>query len=108
MAGEPSVELAAFKPKQYTQGFIIMVSQNEAWEKIITGYYSGRTRTVSRYAAKKEPNISDKIKLEKIVSQLPKGYHLCSINETIYNRCRSEKLGYTYSHTYTAIEIKKY
>ena len=91
LAGEPSADLAAFKPERCTQDFIIMVPQNEAWEKTITGYYGSRAKVVSRYATKKEPNVFDRVKLERIVSELPKDYRICPIDETIYNRCKSEK-----------------
>lgn len=161
-SGTPNVELVSYKPDWCTQDFIIMVPQNDDWKNAIVQFYGSKSKIVSRYAIKKEPDVFDTEKLEKIISSLPDEYELCIIDEPLYQMCKetswstdlvsqfqnyeeyrrkglacvcgaklileclkqnlypswdaqnkasvalAEKLGYHYSHTYTAIEIYGY
>lgn len=90
LAGEPCAELAAFKPEWCTQDFIIMVPQNEGWQNTIVGHYGSRAKIVSRYATKKEPDVFNKVKLEKVISELPEDYCVCPIDEAAYHLCKME------------------
>lgn len=89
-AGVASTELVSYKPDWCTQDFIIMVPQSEDWQNTIVNYYGNRAKIVSRYATKKEPDVFNKAKLEKVVSSLPNDYNLCPIDQTIYNMCKLE------------------
>lgn len=89
-AGKPNTELVSYKPRWCKQDFMIMIPQNEDWQNAILTYYGEKAKIVSRYAIKKEPDIFDKIKLEKIVSSLPKEYELCMIDEPLYQMCKAE------------------
>lgn len=90
LAGKPNIELASYKPAWCTQTFMIMVPQNEHWESLITQYYGGKSKIVSRYAMKKEPHIFDKEQLEKAAGSLPKQYVLSLIDERLYQMCKTE------------------
>lgn len=89
-AGNPNIELVSYKPDWCKQDFIIMVPQNEDWQNAIIRFYGSKAKIVSRYAIKKEPDIFDRKKLEKIISSLPKEYELCMIDEPLYQMCKSQ------------------
>lgn len=90
-AGNPSEELVKFKPDWYRQKFIIMVPQSEEWSALIEQTYGEKTKSVTRYAFKKENGIIDKEKLRRAVSELTDEYTLCMIDERLYHICKSEQ-----------------
>ena len=89
-AGTPSMELASYKPDRRTQDMMIMVPQNEDWKRLITSCYHEKAKVFSRYAIKKEPDIFDKDKLEKIAASLPEQYKIHMIDEQLFQMCRAE------------------
>lgn len=89
-AGKPNAELISFKPDRCRRNLIIMVPQNEEWQRIILQIYGKRATAVSRYATRKEPQIFDTKKLEEIVTSLPKEYQLSMIDEPLYQMCKAE------------------
>ena len=89
-AGKPSMELISYKPDWCNQNFMIMVPQNEDWQNAIISFYGNKAKIVSRYAIKKEADIFDKIKLDKVVSSLSKEYELRMIDEPLYEMCKTE------------------
>lgn len=89
-AGNPSEELVSYKPVWYTQDFLIMTPQNDAWKDLILQVYKDKAEIVTRYAIKKEPDVFDKSKLERVVSSLPNGYKIRMIDEQLYHMCKSE------------------
>ncbi len=89
-AGKPNIEFAAYKPHLCTQKFMILIPQDEHWKNVITQFYGKRAKIISRYAIKKEPDIFDKEKLEKIVASLPGQYDLSMIDERLYRMCKAE------------------
>lgn len=88
-AGKVNRELIAFKPEDCTQDFMIMVGQNEEWQKAITEYYGEKASVVSRFAFKKEPEVFDRRKLAQVVGSLPAGLELDLINEPLFHLCKS-------------------
>lgn len=88
LAGEPNEELVLYKPDQCRQDFIIMIPQNEGFEKMIEQCYKEKAKRVSRYAIKKEPDVFNKEKLQAIVAALPKEYSLKMIDEKLFYRCK--------------------
>lgn len=80
-AGEPNRELLINKP----HGFVIMVPQNEAWEKTIEECFPDANRVI-RYAIKKNTEF-DREALKEEVGKLPVGYELKKINADIYDKC---------------------
>lgn len=87
-AGKPNRELILYKPEGCTQEFIIMVPRNEAWGEVIEQCYGEKAKKVFRYAIKKEPDVFDREKLERIVSALPEGFSIKLIDEAIYQKCK--------------------
>ena len=87
-AGNPSEELLLFKPERGKQDFIIMVPQNEGWEQIIQECWGEKAKKVTRYAVKKEQNIFDRDKLQKMAANLPEGYVIKAITQDIYELCK--------------------
>lgn len=87
-AGQPEKELVLYKPKEYMQDFIIMVPQNEQWAKLIADAYGENAKKVTRYAIKKEQNVFDKDRLQKVIRSLAPEYSLKMIDEDIFNLCR--------------------
>lgn len=52
-AGEPNVELVLYEPAFGNRDFVIMVGQNEAWNRTIEKACGSRAKKVTRYAIKK-------------------------------------------------------
>lgn len=91
LAGNPDQELVLFDPGQDGQGKLscfIMVPQNDKWAGLIEECYGKKAHRVVRYAIKKEPDIFDREKLQKIVDELPEGYVLQMIDEKLFRHCR--------------------
>lgn len=86
-AGKVNRELIAYRPADRRRDFMIMVPQNQLWEKAIVEYYGAKAVVRPRYAIKKEPDIFDRAKLARIVSSLPNGYELRLIDEPLYRLC---------------------
>ena len=89
-AGKPSLEFISYKPNWCKQDFMIMVPQDKHWHNAIVSFYGSKAKIVSRYAIKKEPDIFDRAKLEKVVSSLSKEYELHMIDEPLYQMCKTE------------------
>lgn len=90
LAGRPDSELVSFKPEWCRQDFMIIVPQNDGWAEEIEKCYADRAKKVTRYAMKKEPDVFDRDKLEKIVERLPAEYEIRMIDATIFDGCRKE------------------
>ncbi|MGB4659089.1 MAG: GNAT family N-acetyltransferase, partial [Mobilitalea sp.] len=88
-AGLPNKELVLYKPEECIHNFIIMVPQNDKWAELIVNGYGDKASKVKRYAMKKEQNVFDKEKLQKVVHSLSTEYSLKMIEEDIFNQCRS-------------------
>ncbi len=87
-AGEPSGELASFKPAGCQQDFVIMIPQTDEWATLIEEVYGERARKVERYAIKKEPDIFDRAKLQQIVDSKADEYELQMIDEQWFHQCK--------------------
>jgi len=82
LAGTPDKELiTAGKP----DGFVIMIPQNEAWAALIEECYPDSIKR-TRFAIKKDTNF-DRDYLRGIVSGLPEGYELRTIDSEVYDLC---------------------
>ena len=90
-AGKPCERLVRFKPKNCEQDFIIMVPQNDDWAKLIEKCYGNKAGKVSRYAIKKEKDVFDKEKLQRMVSQLPEGYEVKLLEEEEFKQCKENR-----------------
>ncbi len=88
LAGEPCEALAAFKPEDSRQDFIIMIPQGEAWEQMIEACWGDKAKKVTRYAVKKEQDNFDRGKLQKMAAKLPVGYEMKAITQEQYELCR--------------------
>ncbi len=86
--GKPNRELLLYKPRQCNQNFMIMVPQNEEWADLIEKCYGDKAKKVIRYAIKKEENIWDLEKLQKVVQSLDSKFSIQMIDETIYNQAK--------------------
>lgn len=87
-AGKPDKELVMSKPEWCKQGFIIMVPQNEEWAEIIECCFGEKAKKVTRYAIKKEPDVFDRVALQKVVDSLPKDYTLKMMDEELFWHCK--------------------
>lgn len=87
-AGEPDRELLLYKPERYQGEFVIMVSQNPAWEAMIEECYPGNCKRVERYALKKEPDVFDTEKLEKIVEGLSQEYEMKLLDKACFSETK--------------------
>ena len=87
-AGKPDREIVRNVQAACKQDFIILVPQNRDWAKLIEACYGEQGKKISRYAIKKEPHVFDREKLRSMVDQLPRGYTLTMIDESLFKRCQ--------------------
>ncbi len=66
--------------------FLIMVTQDSEWDKLIKDCYGDRAKEVTRYAIKKDTEF-DKIKLQQAVNSLSAEYELRLIDRELYDMC---------------------
>ncbi|MDV3425658.1 MAG: GNAT family N-acetyltransferase [Bacillota bacterium] len=85
-AGEADCELVLNKPDGRKSNFIIMISQNNEWNKLIEQIYKENAVKVYRYAIKKERDIFDIEKLKKIVEAIKKPFNIQMIDKDIFNQ----------------------
>jgi len=98
LAGEPNRELVKNKP----EGFVILVPQNEAWEKLIEDVYP-EAKKVTRYAIKKDTQF-DVDSLQKNLLMLPEGYELKEIDSEIYDICLKNPVTYDFVSSFGSKE----
>jgi GNAT superfamily N-acetyltransferase len=90
-AGKPNKELVTYKPNA-DQEFIIMVPQDEGWERLIEDAYGERCKRVTRYATQKEGDVFDAQKLKEAVNALDSEYQLKMIDHPdIFYACREHE-----------------
>lgn len=91
LAGKPNRELTLWKPPAGEKNFMILVPECDDWNEMIEDCYGSRAKKVVRYAIKKERDIFDRERLEKVVSSLSKEYRASVIDEELFDRCMSEE-----------------
>lgn len=113
LAGRPDPELVLYAARQCRPDFAIMVPRDARWGAVIEACFlaaadpseetgllekadrsgatgsletekRGRVKKVSRYAIKKEPDVFDRDRLQRIVDGLPEGYVLEMIDERLF------------------------
>ncbi|MCR5848255.1 MAG: GNAT family N-acetyltransferase [Lachnospiraceae bacterium] len=97
-AGEPDRELVINIPK----GFVILVPQNEAWEKMIEDAYPDAKKN-TRYAIRKDTSF-DTASLQKNLQMLPEGYELKEIDSEIYDMCLKNPVTFDFVSTFESKE----
>lgn len=90
-AGKVSEELINYKSPYCNQDFMIMIPQNEEWAEMIERVYKGNARKVERYAIKKEKDIFDIEKLNKIAAAIPENCTLQLMDKKLYHQCKKEE-----------------
>ena len=61
--------------------------EDEAWAELIEESLGEKAKRTVRYAFRKEPDVFDAEKLQRIVDGLPAGYALKLIGEELFERC---------------------
>lgn len=67
--------------------FLIVVPKDQGWAELIGESLGEKAKRTVRYAMKKEPDVFDKEKLQRIVDGLPAGYELKLIDKALFKRC---------------------
>lgn len=88
-AGVPNKELVE-NMKVIKSNFTIMTSNNEEWNHLIEEVYPENSKKITRYAIKKEKDIFDREKLQRVVNGLNSSYELKLIDEEIYKEIMME------------------
>ncbi len=90
LGGDPACpgaeELAGYCPEVYTGAEMLLVPQNQDWQRLIETTCAGRVQTITRYAIKKEPGVFDKAALRANLDRLPQGFSLRPIDRELYER----------------------
>lgn len=105
LAGRPDKEIVTFKPGWCTQGFIIMIPQNEGWVDIIRKCYGGKAKPVTRYAFKKEWDAFDRNRLKDTASSLPPGYVMKMMDKENFESCRANAWSRDLVSQFTAVNF---
>lgn len=84
--GKACRELVGHIPQDCSRDLVIMIPQSEDWSRIIKEIYKDNAKEQERYAIKKEYDIFDEEKLERIIKSVPNGYVLHVIDQAIYNQ----------------------
>lgn len=87
-SGEPEKNSESGEREKGKVTFIIMVPGDQAWAELIEETLGKKAKRTVRYAIKKEPDVFDREKLQRIVDGLPAGYELKLIDEALFERCR--------------------
>lgn len=90
-AGEPSRELACYKPERRGNNFMIMIPRDGRWAKLIEDCYREKAKKTTRYAIKKEPDSFNREALRRFAGVLPKEYILKIIDEPLFHQCQGEE-----------------
>lgn len=107
LAGKPNDEIISFRPSWFRKDYAIMTSKTEDWHELIEKVYGSKAKRGERYAIKKEPNVFDKVYLQKIVDALPSKYSLQMIHENIYQTCLKEEWLYDFVAQYPTYQKYK-
>lgn len=87
LAGKPEQEFILAEQTYGKEGFMIMTSQDRAWETLIESSLKEKAKKVIRYATRKEPDVFDKKKLRAFAEAVPAGYTLRMMDEELYRCC---------------------
>lgn len=68
-----------------------MIPQYEEWAEMIERVYKGNARKVERYATKKEKDVFDIEKLNKMVAAIPVNCTLQLMDKKLYHQCKKEE-----------------
>lgn len=85
-AGKPNLELVLHKPEVYKSDFTIMVPQTNEWGALIEKAYQERSKKVTRYAIKKEPDAFEIEKLREIVNGVSEPFQIQLMNKNSYDQ----------------------
>lgn len=91
LAGEPNIELVKYKPLKYNSDFVIMVPQDKEWAKLIEEVYLENAVRVARYAIKKEFDVFNVKKLEKMVENASRDFDIRLIDKEIYDMAMEQE-----------------
>ncbi len=96
MAGKPNREFVRYIPEVRGKDFVIMVPQGEAWAGLMEECLGDSAKKVTRYAMKKEPDVFDREKLQRIVRTFQEGefaacngYTIKMMDEEWFHRCKA-------------------
>lgn len=89
-AGKAERELLLYYPEGEKPEFAIFVPQTKEWETLIENTYD-TAKKITRFAFKKYDNHFDIPKLRQAVDSLEKEFDIQMIDETLYNKCKSEE-----------------
>ena len=86
-AGEPDEELAKYVPTGCGKQYTIAVPENLQWCRMLEIVHGRCAVQRTRYAIKRERENFDSAHLRAIVKNVPKGYCMWQIDETLYRKC---------------------
>lgn len=91
LVGKPDKRFLGLSEFWNQQWFSIYVPRSKEWEELIETITDTNVKKVERYAIKKEKDVFDKEKLQKICDTLPTEYELKMIDEELYEISKKQK-----------------
>ncbi|WMJ23650.1 GNAT family N-acetyltransferase [Paludicola sp. MB14-C6] len=83
-------DIVSFTPKEYQNDFLIYVTQNDEWNKLLEQCYGEKCKSFIRYAFYKDASNMKPIKLKEYIQSLPSEYEIKQIDEVIYHQIMLE------------------
>lgn len=102
--GKPNAELVRFRPENYKSDFVFAVPLRREWETLIEREWKDAAQKVTRYAIKKEKDVFDPDKLQKLAAVLPADCSLQLIDEALYTQCLQHSWSKDFVCTYPDYE----
>lgn len=88
LTGKPDKEMVLYPFGPADREILIMIPREDAWAGQIEACYGKRAKKTVRYATRKEPDIFEEEKLQRIVEGLPDGFSLKKIDQALFERCK--------------------
>lgn len=85
LRGEARKDIAEFLFQAREKESLIMIPENQEWERCIEQTFQSNAERFTRYATKKEWGVWDYKKLEQIAGSIPEGYEIQMIEEEVYD-----------------------
>ena len=87
--GSADAETAAFLPAECLRSGMMLIPQNDAWDRALAAAWNGRAKRRMRYAIRKEPEVFDREQLARL-ARVPDGFMLSRIDRRLYAQCLAE------------------
>lgn len=102
-AGDPKSEATKELLLNITKDCLVVVN-NDEWKKQVESIYKGNYKKFHRYAFKKDIEHLDRNHIKSFLTELPKGYEIKKIDETLANEPSLKEISEDFTSQFESIE----